>query len=72
MANQKPRGSYVVSAFRRTRVARFVLGAPDADEFAKQYSGFYFSKARGQKLWQRYGFYSIDDLLKGIAGAELS
>ena len=23
---------------------------------AKQYSGFYFSKARGQNLWQRYGF----------------
>jgi len=23
---------------------------------AKQYSGFYFSKARGQTLWQRYGY----------------
>jgi putative transposase len=23
---------------------------------AKQYSGFYFSRARQQKLWQRYGF----------------
>src|SRR5207248_1955314 len=23
---------------------------------AKQYSGFYFSQARGQKLWQRYGY----------------
>ena len=31
----------------------------DCREFikkAKQYSGFYFSRARGQKLWQRYGF----------------
>ena len=26
---------------------------------AKQYSGFYFSKARGQKLWQRYGYERI-------------
>src|SRR5436305_10575824 len=25
-------------------------------KFAKQYSGFYFSQMRGQKLWQRYGF----------------
>ncbi len=23
---------------------------------AKQYSGFYYSKAHGQRLWQRYGF----------------
>jgi putative transposase len=26
---------------------------------AKQYSGFYFSKTRGQKLWQRYGYERI-------------
>jgi len=26
---------------------------------AKQYSGFYFSKARGSKLWQRYGYERI-------------
>ena len=26
---------------------------------AKQYSGFYFSQARGQKLWQRYGYERI-------------
>src|SRR5262249_32793000 len=25
-------------------------------KLAKQYSGFYYSKARGLKLWQRYGF----------------
>ena len=23
---------------------------------AKQYSGFYFTRARGEKLWQRYGY----------------
>ena len=26
---------------------------------AKQYSGFYFAKARGEKLWQRYGYERI-------------
>jgi len=25
-------------------------------KLAKQYSGFYYSHANGQKLWQRYGF----------------
>jgi hypothetical protein len=35
---------YVVSAFRRT-----IKGA-------KQYSGYYYSKAFGSRLWQRYGF----------------
>jgi len=25
-------------------------------KFAKQYSGYYYSKERGDKLWQRYGF----------------
>ena len=28
-------------------------------KLAKQYSGFYFSKAREQNLWQRYGFESV-------------
>ena len=36
---------------------------------AKQYSGFYFSKAKGYKLWQRYGFESVmrDDRLALVA-----
>jgi len=25
-------------------------------KLAKQYSGFYFARSRGEKLWQRYGF----------------
>jgi len=28
-------------------------------KLAKQYSGFRFAQARGQKLWQRYGFERI-------------
>jgi len=38
-------------------------------KLAKQYSGFYFSQARGQSLWQRYGFEHVlrDDELTLVA-----
>ena len=37
---------------------------------AKQYSGYYYSKLRGEKLWQRYGFEHVlrdDELVPVIA-----
>jgi REP-associated tyrosine transposase len=39
-------------------------------KFAKQYSGYYYSKLRGEKLWQRYGFEHVlrdDELVPVIA-----
>jgi REP element-mobilizing transposase RayT len=32
------------------------LTARDSSSWRKQYSGYYFSKAYRQQLWQRYGF----------------
>ena len=39
-------------------------------KFAKQYSGYYYSKSQGKKLWQRYGFEHVlrdDELVLVVA-----
>jgi putative transposase len=61
-ASSETRVVNIVTSFMPDHVHQFVKGdAPDADAAtyihkAKQYSGFYFNKAFGMKLWVRKGF----------------